>query len=248
MKNLILVTGGNGRISKVLRKYNTDLNLYFANKKECNILKLETIDKIVKKIKPKMILHCAALSRPMSIHEKNIMKSIDLNIIGTSNVTKVCKKNNIKLIYFSTGYVYEGKKGNYKEEDPVKPFNNYGLSKLGGECAVRMYKNSLILRITMTQKPFNFKEAYSDLISNFMFHEDVVKILPNIIHQRGIINIGGKSQSVYSFAKTFNKNIRKVISKNRSKLPVRQDMNTSKLKRLLSKTNIKNLSTGSKLI
>lgn len=235
MKNLILVTGGNGRFSKALKKHNKSLNLYFANKNECNILKLKSIDKIIKKIKPKIILHCAALSRPMSIHEKNIIKSIDLNIIGTSNITKVCKKNNIKLIYFSTGYIYEGKKGNYSEEDPVKPFNNYGLSKLGGECAVRMYKNSLILRITMTEKPFKFKNAYSDLLSNFMFHEDVVKILPKIINERGIINIGGKSQSIYSFAKTFNKNVRKISSKKRSKLPLRQDMNISKLMRILSK-------------
>ena len=234
MKDLILVTGGDGRFCKVLKKYNESLNLYFANKKECNILKINTIDKIVKKIKPKIILHCAALSRPMSVHETDIVKSIDLNIIGTSNVTKICKKNNIKLIYFSTGYVYEGKRGNYYEEDPVKPFNNYGLSKLGGECAVKMYKNSLILRLTMTEKPFRFKKAYSNLISNFIFHEEVVKMLPKVINQKGIINIGGKSQSVYSFAKTFNKNIKKITLKKRSKLPLRQDMNTSKLKTLLS--------------
>ena len=234
MKDLILVTGGDGIFSKVLKKYNKSLNLYFANKKECNILKINTVDKIVKKIKPKIILHCAALSRPMSVHETDIVKSIDLNIIGTSNVTKICKKNNIKLIYFSTGYVYEGKKGNYSEEDPVKPFNNYGLSKLGGECAVKMYKNSLILRLTMTEKPFRFKKAYSNLISNFIFHEEVVKMLPKVISQKGIINIGGKSQSVYSFAKTFNKNIKKITLKKRSKLPLRQDMNTSKLKTLLS--------------
>jgi len=43
-------------------------------------------------------MHCAGLSRPMDIHEKNISKSIDLNIIGTANITKVCKKNDIKLI------------------------------------------------------------------------------------------------------------------------------------------------------
>ena len=42
-------------------------------------------------------MHCAALSRPMNIHEKDIIRSIDINIIGTSNITKVCKKNN--LIY-----------------------------------------------------------------------------------------------------------------------------------------------------
>ena len=235
MKKLILVTGGDGRFAKVFKRENNTLNLHFANKKECNILNVNSIERIVKKINPKILIHCAGLSRPMDAHEKNIIKSIDLNIIGTSNITKVCKKNNIKLIYFSTGYVYEGTKGNYSEEDPVKPFNNYGLSKLGGECAVKMYKNSLILRITMTEKPFMFKKAYSDLKTNFMFHEDVVKILPKIINQKGIINIGGRSQSVYSFAKTYNKNVGKMSSKKNSKLPLKQNMNISKLRNLLSK-------------
>ena len=92
MKDLILVTGGEGKFAKVLKSKNKILNFYFASKKECNILNINSIEKIIKKIKPKIILHCAALSRPMSIHEKNIIKSIDINIIGTSNITKVCKK------------------------------------------------------------------------------------------------------------------------------------------------------------
>ena len=146
-------------------------------------------------------MHCAGLSRPMNIHDKSIAKSIDLNIIGTANITKMCKKYNIKLIYFSTGYVYAGTKGNYSENDPVKPFNKYGLSKLGGECSVAMYDNSLILRITMTEKPFLHKKAFSNLKSNFMFHEELVEILPKIINQKGILNVGGKTQSVFSFAK-----------------------------------------------
>ena len=205
MKKKILVTGGDGRFSKILKQKNKSLRLVFASKKQCNILNIKSIEKIVKKIKPDIIMHCAGLSRPMEIHEKNISKSIDLNIIGTANITKICEKNNIKLIYFSTGYVYEGTKGNYSEKDPVKPFNNYGLSKLGGECAVSMYSNSLILRITMTEKPFPYKKAYSNLISNFMYHEDLINILPKIIKKKGIINIGGKSQSVFQFAKKFNK-------------------------------------------
>ena len=192
MKETILVTGGQGRFAKILKKNNKVLNLYFANKKECNILNIKSLEKIIKKIKPKIIIHTAGLSRPMKIHEKNISKSIDLNIIGTANLTKICKKYNLKLIYFSTGYVYPGKKGNYSEDDPVKPFNNYGLSKLGGESAVRMYKNSLILRITMTEKPFAYKKAFSNLRTNFMFHEDLVKILPTIIKEKGIVNVGYK--------------------------------------------------------
>ncbi len=233
MKNKILITGGDGRFAKVLKKKEKNLNLFFVSKKQCNILNLNSIEKIVKKIKPKIIIHTAALSRPMKIHDTNIQKSIDLNIIGTSNITKICKKYNIKLIYFSTGYVYPGLKGNYSELDPVKPFNNYGLSKLGGECAVNMYKNSLILRITMTEKPFVYKKAYSNLKSNFMFHEDLVKILPKLINKKGIINVGGKSQSVYAFAKKYNSNVRKIIAKKKIDLPLNQTMNLAKLKKII---------------
>ena len=51
----------------------------------------------------------------MSIHDKNIILSIDLNIVGTANIVKLCKMKNIKLIYFSTSYVYPGTKGNYNK-------------------------------------------------------------------------------------------------------------------------------------
>ena len=233
MKKKILVTGGDGRFAKILKKQNKKMNLFFASKKNCNILNLSSISKIIKKVKPNIVLHCAGLSRPMNVHEKNIQKSIDLNIIGTANITKICKSNNIKLIYFSTGYVYEGKKGNYSENDPVKPFNNYGLSKLGGECSVMMYKNSLILRITMTESPFIHKKAYTNLKSNFMFHEDLVKILPKIINYKGILNVGGKAQSVFSFAKLHNKKVKKIKLRIKDKLPFNQTMNTSVLKRLV---------------
>ena len=237
MKKKILVTGGDGRFSKILKQKNKSLKLFFASKRQCNILNIKSIEKIIKKVKPKIILHCAGLSRPMNIHEKNISKSIDLNIIGTANITKACEKNRIKLIYFSTGYVYEGKKGNYSEKDPVKPFNNYGLSKLGGECSVAMYKNSLILRITMTEKPFAHKEAYSDLKTNFMFHEDLIKILPKILSKKGIINIGGKSQSVYSFAKKYNKKVKKIKTNVNNTLPLNQTMNLDKLKKIVKNYN-----------
>ena len=229
MKKKILVTGGDGKFAKILKVKNKKLNLFFTSKKNCNILNINSIIKIVKKNKPKIILHCAGLSRPMDIHEKNINKSINLNIIGTSNLVKICNIYKIKLIYFSTGYVYAGTKGNYKENDGANPFNNYGLSKLGGESAVRMLPNSLVLRITMTEKPFIYNKAYSNLKSNFMFHEDLVQILPKLINKKGIINVGGPSQSVYNFAKKYNKKVKKIFSKKNSKLPLNQTMSLNKL-------------------
>ncbi len=233
IKKKILVTGGDGRFAQILKEKNKKLDLYFVSKKNCNILSIKSISNIIKKIKPDIILHTAGLSRPMEIHEENINKSISLNIIGTANLVQICNLFKIKIIYFSTNYVYEGKKGNYKETDPVKPFNNYGLSKLGAECSVAMYKNSLILRITMTEKPFLHTKAFDNLISNYMFHEDLVKILPKIINQKGILNIGGKTQSVYDFAKSKNLKVKKIKAKKTDKFPLKQDMSLNKLRKIL---------------
>ena len=170
----------------------------------------------------------------MNLHDKDINRSIDLNIIGTANITKACVKKNVKLIYLSTNYVYPGIRGNYKEIDPVKPFNNYAWSKLGGEASVQLYKNSLILRVCMTEKPFVHKKAFVNATTSFLYQEEVAKILFKLIDKKGIINIGGKSQSVYDFAKKNNKGIKKIFLKKGSvNFPKNSSINLSKLKKFI---------------
>ena len=175
-KGKIIFTGGSGRFGQVLQKSNFHLKALFPDKEDLDVTNIKSIERYLRKVKPKILVHMAGLSRPMKIHEENLIKSISLNILGTANITMACAKYNVKLIYFSTLYVYPGKKGNYSEEDPLLPFNNYGWSKLGGESSVQMYKNSLILRICMTEKPFVHKKAFADVKTNFMFHEEVVPI------------------------------------------------------------------------
>ena len=228
----IIVTGGNGRFAQVLKKENNKLNIFFPSKKIFNILDIGLMKKYIQKIKPKYIIHCAGLSRPMDLHVKDIRKSINLNIIGTANVVNLCNEFDIKLIYFSTGYVYEGKKGNYSEKDPVLPINNYAWSKLGGESSVILYKKSLILRIMMCEKPFIHDHAFYDVKTNFMFHDEVAKIIPKILDKKGIINVGGKIQSVFNFAKKTKKNV--IKSSGKKIFPPNPSMNVSKLKKILS--------------
>jgi dTDP-4-dehydrorhamnose reductase len=233
MTKIILVTGGNGRFAKILKEKNYSLNLKFLNKKQLNILNIKSVEKNIIKYKPKMILHTAGLSRPMTQHEKNISKSIDLNIIGTANLVKTCKKYNVKIVYFSTNYVYKCTRGNYKETDGINPINNYGLSKMGGEASVLMYKNSLVLRIQMTEKPFAYKKAYTNVYSNYMFHDEMVSYLPKLINYFGVINVGGKSRSSYNFAKFHNKKTVKAKNKDKN-FPSKQTMNLNKLKKILN--------------
>ena len=232
LKNIV-VTGGNGRFAQELKKIKCKYNFIFRSKKQLNVLSMSSITKNIKNFKPDCILHLAGLSRPMSIHNKNIQRSIDLNIIGTANLVKACSERNIKIIFFSTNYVYPGNKGNYKEQDALLPWNNYGWSKLGAESAVQMYKNSLIIRACMTERPFTHKSAFQDVMSNFIFHDEFAKIFIKIIPEKGIINMGGKKQTIYDFAKKNNKNIKKAYSK--GLLPEKIYMNLNKLNKLIKR-------------
>ena len=233
----IVMTGGTGRFAKIFKKIKKKEKIYFPTKKILNLKNFNSIKKYIKRIKPDYLIHCAALSRPMDIHEKNIDESITTNIIGTSNIVKICNQEKIKLIYFSTNYVYPGVKGNYKEEDPVLPINKYALSKFGGECAVQMYDNSLILRICMTEKPFIHKKAFNDVETNFTYQHEVAKNLLKLIDHNGIINVGGPKKIIYNFAKKSNKNVipmssKKIIGK---QFPRKQTMNISRFLKIIKK-------------
>ena len=187
-------------------------------------------DELIVKVNQRDLENAKAHFKAVNQDDFNQYKIIELNIKGDARLSYLLK-NNLKLIYFSTGYVYEGKIGNYKETDPILPVNNYAWSKLGGECAVTMYKNSLILRITMCEKPFLHKYAFHDIEANFIFHEEVVKIIPKILNKTGIINVGGKIQSVYSFAKKTKNDVKKKSGK--KLLPKNVSMNVGKLKKIM---------------
>ena len=233
----ILVTGGTGRFaSELFKKYKNNKNYIFLSKQKLNILSSKSIKKNLTKYKPKIVIHLAALSRPMSLHYKKMSKSISTNIIGTSNLVIECSKLNIKLIYFSTQFVYPGVKGNYYENSPLLPMNNYAWSKLGGECAVNMYKNSLILRVAMSEKPWKYNQVYKNLYSNYLYHDEVVKILPKLLNKKGIINIGSKYKSIVKFAKRTNKHVKITKFKQPKNLPIvpiDSSMNIKKLKKIL---------------
>tara|TARA_A100000164_G_scaffold311512_1_gene289540 strand:+ start:93 stop:800 length:708 start_codon:yes stop_codon:yes gene_type:complete len=234
MKKKILVSGGSGRFGTVLKKNKNNYSIFYPTKKELDILNYKKIQKYLKKKKPDIFIHLAGLSRPMKIHDTNIKRSIDLNIIGTANVTKACESQNIKLIYFSTNYVYPGTKGNYKETDPIFPTNNYAWSKLGGETSVRLYKNSLILRVCMTEKPFVHKKAFANVETNFIYHEDVVPILFRVLNKKGVLNIGGKKQTIFNFAKKENNKVKKIyLRSNKLGMPRNASMNLYKLNSLI---------------
>ena len=200
----ILVTGGAGRFATNIKKYSEELgySVFAPDKKQMNIINFWDCEKYfyANQFDFDYVIHAAGLSSPMRRHEENPTESIQKNIIGTANVALHCERFSKKIIYVSTNYVYPGMVGDYDEQSELKPFNNYGWSKLGGECAVHHYKDSLILRICMNARPFPHDKAFTDVISSHMFNDEAAKITLKLLDEVGIINIGGEAQSVYDFA------------------------------------------------
>jgi len=100
-------------------------------------LKLDITDQkqlfnLLNKLKPDIAIHTASETN-VDKCETQKEQAWKTNVEGTRNIALACSKAGTKLIYISTDYVFDGEKGNYKEEDEPNPINYYGATKLEGE-------------------------------------------------------------------------------------------------------------------
>ena len=87
----------------------------------------------------------------------------------------------------------------------------------------------------MTEKPFVHSKAFANVKTSFMYHEEVTKILFKLLNKKGIINLGGKSQYIFNFAKKDKKNVKKIFLRKKDNLgmPFDSSLNVNKLKKIL---------------
>jgi len=236
MNKKIIFTGGSGLLGSAMK--DIIQSAYFPTHQEFDVEDLESMQSYLYQKGIDILVHMAAFTSPPKI-EENPDKALNTNIIGTANVVKVCEYLGIKLIYISTDYVFSGERGNYKEEDPVLPVNKYAWSKLGGECAVRLYDNHIIVRLSFGEKEFPYPGAFIDqLTSREPVHETAQK-LAKIIRSDyiGTIHIGSKGRTVYEYAKYVSpdKDIKEMsINDVSTKVPKDTTLNTIKYDNLIS--------------
>ncbi len=94
------------------------------------------------------VIHCAAYTA-VDAAEDNVEICKKVNVAGTENIAKVCKAMDIKMIYISTDYVFDGQgERPWEPDDACNPLNVYGESKYEGELAVQKHLDKyFIVRI-----------------------------------------------------------------------------------------------------
>lgn len=233
----IIITGGNGKLAQEIIKQNKNFEIVAPDKQVLDISNFDSIKHYVDQICPDIIIHAAALTTPLNLHEENISLSIQLNIIGSAYITQIAAERNIKLIYISTDYIYPFNTKRALENQPVLPFNNYGWSKLGGECAVKLYSNSLILRLSFSEKPFPHEGAYRNVIKNHLYIDEAANLILKMINQTGIINLGSQqTHTLYDFAKKTRPNI-KALYCEKPTVPKEISLNVNKMNEVLIQEN-----------
>jgi dTDP-4-dehydrorhamnose reductase len=231
----ILFTGGSGLLGREFQKYLPDVN--YPSSREFDVTDYHQMADYIENKNLEMIIHAAAFTSPPKV-DREPLAALSANIIGTACVVKLCIHNNLRLIYISTDYVFRGDQGHYKEFDPVYPVNRYAWSKLGGECAVRMYDNSLIIRTSFGPNVFPYEKAFVD---QWTSRESVREIARRIIalldkEITGTIHVGGERKTVFQYAKSLDesRDIKPLsIKEVEFKVPVDTSLNCEKYHQIM---------------
>lgn len=109
------------------------------------------VEKNMQEIRPDVVIHCAAWTAvDAAEEEENKNKVMAVNVEGTRNIALACKKQDCKILYISTDYVFDGQGEKPWEPDckEYQPLNVYGQSKFLGEQAVaEVLEKFFIVRI-----------------------------------------------------------------------------------------------------
>lgn len=237
----ILLTGGTGTLGQHILKSGLFRNIIAPSRQEMDITKPESVEGFFSKNDFDAVIHCAAMAR-VGECEQQPEKAVEANIIGTSNVVAAVMKKEkaTRFIHISTDGVYPSTKGNYSEEDATMPYNVYGWTKLGAECAVHALQNFCIIR-TRFFDPENIKydEYATDSYTSMIPVGELAKAIAIMLEKdfTGVINIGGNRMSDYELLKKYKPSIKPckftdIQKKSAAKLSKDASMDTSLWKRL----------------
>jgi len=180
------------------------------------------IERLCEAVNPTVIVHTAAYSNPdyCELHHK---AALTLNTFATRELAKAANRLGCRLIYTSTDFVFDGKRGDYSEADDPAPINYYGKTKFLGELEITNHcSHYATLRIgtlygrgngirpnffeTMEYQFLAGKKApcVIDQYRTFLFVEDAVQAIGQLIAEKslkGLFHLGGPDKaSRFQFA------------------------------------------------
>ncbi|MBI4117214.1 MAG: NAD(P)-dependent oxidoreductase [Parcubacteria group bacterium] len=202
-----LVTGGAGKLGTELCPL---IDCTAPAHCELDILSPEQIEKFASRKDIDAIIHLAAISSKKAA-EENKPLSYSINVIGTRNIAQAAAKFNKKIVYISTESVFDGSRGDYKEDEPANPHDWYALTKYAGELEIQNSgAEHLIIRTTFRPSKWGFPTTYTNFWTTGDYVDVIAKEVALAISYglTGIIHIGTPKKTWYELAKQRNPEIK----------------------------------------
>lgn len=221
---------------------------------------------------PDVVIDTVALTSSLAC-EKDPKLAYKLNFETAKNIADVCKETGVKMVFISSTYLFDGKKGNYSEKDEVQPINEYAKTKIMAEKEISKLKKYLILRIDIMYG-YNGKGKPNGVFNQILSEkeikirdpnqmrqpvlvEDVVNVINELLNknQNGIFHVAGLTRiKMIDFLKKLENIVRKEslikISDEKPeieiKIPKNATLDVSKMQLLGIKTH--SLEDGLKVI
>lgn len=135
----VVVIGGNGQLGvDVVRAFSGNGDEVSAlTHADLEISDRNAVESTLRGLAPEVIVNTAAMHHVENC-ESQAEKAFAINGLGARNLALTAREIGSVLMHVSTDYVFDGAKGSpYEEDDPPRPLNVYGNSKLAGEYFVR---------------------------------------------------------------------------------------------------------------
>lgn len=194
----LIVTGGNGALGTELRQHLPHAK--FLGREELDITVPSDIAAAIETHNPDGILHLAAYTAVPKAETERVPAFL-VNAGGTHNLTEACRQHDLKMIYVSSDYVFDGEEGMYKTSALRNPINWYGFTKAEGERVVENYSHHLILRTSFKPKEFPYPRAFEDLWTSADFIDVIAPLLVEQLERTGKVHIGTERKSIYDLVK-----------------------------------------------
>lgn len=183
------ITGGSGLLGERLATItNNDYELVLShnsnptsNTVKCDITDKNEVEKTITENKPDVIIHCAAMT-DVDLCEDKIDLAYKINSEGTQNITKASEKIGAKIIYVSTDFVFDGKKGYYSEEEEVNPLGIYAKSKYDGEVQVKKYSSNWAIARVSVLYGWHKKQNFTTWVINQLRNNNPINIVTDQIN------------------------------------------------------------------
>jgi dTDP-4-dehydrorhamnose reductase len=161
-------------VSEKISSTDAELVLHFAAKANVD---LSEEDK--EKDKKILSLESEEEKEKMWLEEKTAW---GVNVFGTQNIVQACEKNEKKIIYLSTDFVFDGQKRHYDEEDEPSPVNWYGTTKYEGEKVVKSSQIPwLIVRIAYPYRSFFERKDFVRVVLDRLYKREDLKMVTDHI-------------------------------------------------------------------